>query len=111
MSADDNLSRATRVLIGWSRYVVQETEASGISLMKSLNPANSRSMEIVERLWRDAYCTEVGAVCAGWDGRSECGARLRWIPRLRSKGQWRQGPRLSQSDIEQWASNLDGCKS
>jgi len=37
----------------------------------------------VKRLSRDAYCTEVGAEVRWLDRRSDCGARLWWIPRLK----------------------------
>jgi hypothetical protein len=39
-----------------------------------------------EEAMRDAYyCTEGGGCRAGWDDRSDCGARLKWIPCLKDE--------------------------
>lgn len=52
----------------------------------------------MKRLSRDAYCTEVGAEVRWLDRRSDCGARLWWIPRLKKSKQGQTAARGSDND-------------
>lgn len=51
--------------------------------------------------YKGAYCTEVGAEVSGQDRRSDCGARLRWIPRQTVEARGNNGVKTLEYSVVQ----------